>query len=69
MTTEGWESCTEATNVYELRRDGKLVHTGTEGEVWRYLHRASSSSVSWALKYEGYAIRCPDGSPYRYESH
>ena len=60
----GWDGCTKATDHYELRHDGELVLVGTEGELWRYLHERHSSSVSWSLKYGGYAIRCPDGSPY-----
>ena len=41
---------------YELTRDGKPVLRGTEGEIWRYLHRVHSGSVSHALKHEGYTI-------------
>lgn len=45
------------TGRYILYRDGVEIAKGKEADLWRYLHRASSSSVYWALRYEGYSIR------------
>ena len=41
---------------YVLSLDGREVARGTEGELWRYLHRHCSCSVSHALAHEGYSI-------------
>lgn len=41
---------------FDLQRDGKTVFTGTEAEIYAYLHRKHSFSVDHALKYEGYKI-------------
>ena len=43
-------------NIFELRRDGKLLFRGTEAECWHKLHQTTSSSVQWAMKYSGYTI-------------
>ena len=44
-----------------LRRDGVVVCRGTELELWSYIHRNHSYSVSHALQYEGYSIEYPKG--------
>ncbi len=42
--------------LYDLRRDGKIIFRGTANECFIKLHRIQSSSVDHALKYEGYTI-------------
>jgi hypothetical protein len=46
-----------ANDRYILLRDGAEKLRGTEQELWRWLHRSTSTSVFWALKYEGYEIK------------
>lgn len=41
---------------YELKRDGKLLFTGTENECYFKLQRIQGQSADWAVKYEGYTI-------------
>ena len=43
-------------NVFELRKDGKLLFRGSESECWNKLHKIQSGSVDHAIKYEGYTI-------------
>lgn len=43
-------------NVYEVRRDGKLLFVGPEAECWHFIHKHTSYSVDWAMKYEGWTI-------------
>lgn len=52
--------------MYILFRDGKELMRGTEFQVWKYLHNACPASIHHALKWEGYSIVNPDGTPYRY---
>lgn len=52
--------------MFTLYRDGKKVLAGTEKDCWNYLHRAHGFSVWHALRWEGYSIVKPDGSPYTY---
>ncbi len=42
---------------FVLLKDGKVVMRGTETEVWQYLHRHESGSVSYCVTYAGYAIK------------
>lgn len=42
--------------VWELRRDGVLKHRGTEASCYGALHRKTSGSWDWAMKYEGWTI-------------
>lgn len=51
-----------ADGQYTLLRDGKQVLSGTEYEIWKYLHKTCSCSVDWALKYEGWSIAPLDQS-------
>lgn len=46
---------------YILTLDGVNILRGTENDLWKYLHKAHSYSVSWALEFEGYAI-IPQGN-------
>ncbi len=41
---------------YTLRRDGKDVMSGTEGEVWKWIQSNHCYSVSHAVRHEGYSI-------------
>jgi len=47
---------TSHTGQYRLTRDGKEVLRGSEGEIWKWMHRHESSSIEHALRYEGYKI-------------
>lgn len=40
--------------TFRVLRDGIILHEGTEGDCWRYLHRQTDSSVMHALRHEGY---------------
>ena len=42
--------------TYEVRKDGALLFRGPEAECWNYVHKSTSSSVDWAMKYEGWTI-------------
>lgn len=42
--------------MFTLYRDGVEVMTGTEGEVWTWIHRNHCYSVDHALRWEGYRI-------------
>ena len=50
--------------TYEVRRDGRLLFRGSETECWDFIHNHSSSSVDWAMKYEGWTIT-PSGTDWR----
>ena len=43
-------------NLFDLRKDGKLLFRGTEQECWNKLHQIQSASADWAIRYEGYTI-------------
>ena len=43
-------------NLYDLRKDGKLLFRGSEQECMSKLHQIQSSSTDWAIKHEGYTI-------------
>lgn len=43
-------------NIFELRKDGKLILQGPEFDCYKRLQRIQSSSADWAMKYEGYTI-------------
>ncbi len=43
-------------DVYDLRRDGKLLFRGTADECFTKLLQVSSSSVAWSIQHEGYTI-------------
>lgn len=45
-----------ANNRYILALDGKEVMRGSEEECWRWIHRNTPQSVSYALEYGGYTI-------------
>lgn len=51
-----WFSKISVKNVYELRKDGKLILRGSETECWHKLHQIQSGSVDHAIKHEGYTI-------------
>lgn len=46
----------QSASMYVLFKDNELVIKGTEGECWNYLHHNTSSSVYWALSYEGWRM-------------
>lgn len=50
--------------MFTLYRDGQKVLTGSERDIWKYLHAVHSFSVYHALRWEGYSITKPDGSAY-----
>jgi hypothetical protein len=50
--------------TFEVRKDGRLLFRGPEAECWHYIHKHTSSSVDWAMKYEGWTIT-PSGSDWR----
>jgi hypothetical protein len=52
-----------ASDRYVLFRDGTEITHGSEIEIWKYLHRHTSCSVDWALKYEGYRIEPEEIQP------
>jgi hypothetical protein len=42
---------------YTITKDGgPALFSGTEAECWSWLHQNTSSSVFWALSYEGYKM-------------
>lgn len=43
-------------DLYDLRKDGRLLFRGTELECMHELHNHFSGSADWAMKYEGYTI-------------
>lgn len=47
-------------NLFELRRDGRLIFQGSEADCHRKLHQVQSQSADWAMKYEGYTINSVD---------
>ena len=51
-------------DTYELRRDGRLIFRGSEGECFHKLQRSQSQSADWAMRYEGWTIT-PSGSDWR----
>lgn len=54
---------------WTLYRDGKIVHHfRTETDMWHWLHRQHSYSVSHAFRYEGYSATV-DGKPYVYSAN
>jgi len=42
--------------TYKVTRDNKELFIGTENECFEWILENQSQSVSWACKYEGYAI-------------
>lgn len=42
--------------MYELKQNGELKFTGTEGECYLKLQRMQSQSAHWAMTYEGWTI-------------
>ena len=47
-----------------IKRDGKtLAEVDDIYEAMRWLHRHQPSSYDHALKYEGYSVEYPDGTP------
>ncbi len=51
-----WFQKTSQANVYELRRDGKLILRGSSDECYMRLQQVQGQSADWAMKYEGYTI-------------
>ena len=43
-------------NLWELRKDGKLLRQSTEFDCYKRLQWIQSQSADWAMKYEGYTI-------------
>ncbi len=39
-----------------VKKDNIVVFVGTTDECWIYIHTHQSSSVTWAIKYEGWSI-------------
>ena len=46
----------ELDDVYDLRRDGKLIFRGPANDCFIKLQKIQSSSFDHALKHEGYTI-------------
>jgi hypothetical protein len=44
-------------NKYTLFRDGETILSGTEQDLWKYLHAHHCYSVDHAIKHEGYRIQ------------
>jgi hypothetical protein len=53
--------------IFELRKTGKLLHTGSETDCYYKLQRIQSASASWAMKYERYTIE-PKAKQPKYET-
>jgi hypothetical protein len=51
-----WLQKETQSDMYDLRRDGKLIMRGSEAECYYRLQRIQSQSADWAMKYEGYTI-------------
>ena len=43
-------------NLWDLRKDGKLIFRGTENDCYKKLLHIQSSSWSHAMEHEGYTI-------------
>jgi hypothetical protein len=41
---------------YNLLRDGRLVLSGTEAELTRFIHMAHCFSFDWAIRFAGYSV-------------
>jgi hypothetical protein len=54
--TDNYPYQTSSLGLYSLCLDGKEVFRGSESDVWKYLHRRHSFSVSEALTNQGYSI-------------
>ena len=57
----------ERQRMYELTRDGKYIHVGTELEVLKKLHEVCSASAEHCMRYEGYKMK-EFGRNYRFEN-
>jgi hypothetical protein len=51
-----WFRKTAQNNIFDLRKDGKLLLRGTEADCYKKLQQVQSQSADWAMKYEGYTI-------------
>ena len=50
----------ERNEIYQIKKDAKVLFTGTENECFHKLLRIQPFSTSYAMKYGGYAIE-PEG--------
>ena len=41
---------------WQVKKDGKVLFSGTESECWIWLHKNVYVSLHWALRNEGYRI-------------
>ncbi len=46
----------QSRELYDLRRDGKLIFRGTANECYMKLQKVQGQSADWAMKHEGYSI-------------
>lgn len=47
---------TKTAEMFDLRKDGKLVFRGSQNDCWIKLRNSVSTSWDHALKYEGWTI-------------
>jgi ubiquinone biosynthesis protein UbiJ len=41
---------------YNLLRDGRLVLSGTQADLMRFVHLAHCFSFDWAIRFAGYSV-------------
>jgi hypothetical protein len=56
MDREDYGYTSSPTNRYILSRDNKEIIRGSEEECWRWIHRNTPQSVSYALEFGGYKM-------------